>query len=112
QQTMGLSGLLDRHPRPDDRPDASVRDHRPDRARPLRDDGALTVGPSRWPPAQRGADDSRTFAEQLGDVEFTVDPALHADDDQLAIVGQGVDVAVQVRAPNDVKDNVATGAAG
>ncbi len=60
------------------------------------DDLALAVRAAHRPAAQRGADDPRPFAEQLADVEFALHPALHADDDQLPVGGQGVDIAVQI----------------
>ena len=109
---MSLGGFLNRQTRPDHRSDASVSNHRPDRLRHRRDDFALAVRPGRRPAAQRGADDMRSFAEQLADVEFALDAALHADDDQLAVGGQRVDIAVQVGRAHDVEDHVGARAVG
>ncbi len=46
------------------------------------------------------------LAEQLADVELTLDAALHADDDQPAVGGERVDIAVEVGGAHDVEDHV------
>ena len=55
---------------------------------------------------QRGADDPRPFDQQLAEVEFRLHTALHADDNQLSVSGQGVDIPVQIGGTHDVEDHI------
>ncbi|CFR77723.1 Uncharacterised protein [Mycobacterium tuberculosis] len=64
------------------------------------------------PGPQRGTDDARPLGEQLAQVELGLHPALHANDYQLAVGGQRVDIAVQVGRSHDVEDDVSAATIG
>ncbi len=64
------------------------------------------------PGPQRRPDDAGPLGDQLADVQFGLDAALHADDDQPAVGGERVDIAVEVGGAHDVEDHVGTRAAG
>ena len=75
---------------------SAVGDHRPDVGDHLGDDLALAARATDRTRPQRRGDHPGALAEQLADVEFTLHAALHPDDDQPAVGGEGVDVAVEV----------------
>jgi hypothetical protein len=56
--------------------------------------------------AQGGADHLQALADQLADVQFALDAALHADDHQPAVGRQRIEIAVQVGRAHDVEDHV------
>ena len=66
----------------------------------------LLPGPLDRTRPQRRCDHAGTLAEQLADVEFSLHAALHPDDDQSAVGGEGVDIAVEVGGAHDVEDHV------
>ena len=84
----------------------TVGDHRPHVVDDRGDDFTLAARPLRRPAAQRGCDHPGPLAEQLGHVQFALDAALHADDDNPAVVGERVDVAAQIGGAHDVEDHV------
>ena len=66
----------------------------------------LLLGPSTGRARSAVAITPARLAEQLGHVQFALDAALHADDDHPAVVGERVDVAVEVGGAHDVEDHV------
>src|SRR5262245_24954132 len=106
QQFMRGSGLLDGELGADDRTHLSVGDHGPNVRDHLGDDLTLAAAASHRTRPQRRRDDTGALAEQFADVEFRFHAALHADDDQPALGGQRVDVAVEVLGTHDVEDHV------
>ena len=72
----------------------------------------LPPGPLDRARPQRRGDHAGPLAEQLADVELGLHPALHADDDQPAVGGQRVDIAVEVGRAHDVEDHVGASPAG
>ena len=66
----------------------------------------LLPGPSTGRDRSVVRDDPGALAEQLADVELALHAALHADDDQPAVGGERVDVAVEVGGAHDVEDHV------
>ncbi len=59
---------------------------------------------------QRGRADGTALGQQRTDVELALDPALHADDREPAVDGEGLDVAVEVLGAHVVEDDVGPGA--
>ena len=78
----------------------------------LGDDLALAAGAADRARPQRRGDHAGALAEQLAEVELTLDAALHADDDQPAVGGERVDIAVEVGGAHDVEDHVGAATPG
>ena len=72
----------------------------------------LLLGPCAGRARSAVRDHAAALAEQLGHVQLALDAALHADDDDPAVVGQRVDIAVQIGGAHDVEDHVGAGAVG
>ena len=93
-----LGGPRHRQPAVDDRPDDAALDVGPHVVPHGGDDLGLAAGAGRRPGPQRRGVHRGALAHQLPEVELGLRAALHADDDQPAADGQGVDVAGQVLA--------------
>lgn len=90
QVLMGVGGTGERVAGIDHGPDGAVGDERPHELPDTADDGRLL---GRWPGPQGGGQDGGALAQQLAQVQFSLDAAHQPDHDQPPGNGQGVDVA-------------------
>ena len=67
-------------------------------------EAAMTAFSSAGPGAQRGRDHGAALAQQRAEVELALRAALHADDHEPALGGEGLDVAAEVLRAHVVED--------
>ena len=100
---MGLGCVAHIHDLMNLRGDGAVVKHWPDGVLCGVDDASLV---SEIAVAQAGGGDGAALAQQAADVELALNASLHADDDQVAVLRQGLDVSVEVLCAHDVQNDV------